>query len=88
MPADPATDAVHRWGAGAGRGHKTPVELPRGAPLRAGRRWAIERTDSRRPRGLRVHAGVRTRVIEAFTAPAGTIITIRNLIHRAWTTRR
>jgi hypothetical protein len=31
---------------------------------------------------------VRTRVIEAFTAPAGTIITIRNLIHRAWTTRR
>jgi len=31
---------------------------------------------------------VRTRVIEAFTAPAGTIITIRNLIHRAWITRR
>ena len=67
------------------------MELPRGAPLRAGRRWAIERTDSRRPRGprgLRVHAEVRTRVIEAFTAPAGTIITIRNLIHRAWITRR
>ena len=67
------------------------MELPRGAPLRAGRRWAIERTDSRRSRGLRglrVHAGVRTRAIEAFTAPAGTIITIRNLIHRAWITRR
>ena len=64
------------------------MELPRGAPLRAGRRWAIERTDSRRPRGLRVHAGVRTRVIEAFPAPAGTIITIRNLTHRAWITRR
>jgi len=31
---------------------------------------------------------VRTRAIEAFTAPAGTIITIRNLIHRAWITRR
>ena len=88
MPADPATDAVRGCGAGAGRGRKAPVELPRGAPLRAGRRWAIERTDSRRPRGLRVHAGVRTRVIEAFTAPAGTIITIRNLIHRAWITRR
>ena len=67
------------------------MELPRGAPLRAGRRWAIERTDSRCSRGLRglrAHAGVRTRVIEAFTAPAGTIITIRNLIHRAWITRR
>ena len=64
------------------------MELPRGAPLRAGRRWAIERTDSRRPRGLRVHAGVRTRVIEAFIALANTIITIRNLIHHAWTTHR
>jgi len=27
-------------------------------------------------------------VIEAFIALANTIITIRNLIHRAWTTRR
>ena len=59
--------------------------------MKAGRCQVIERTDSWHTRGfgrLQVHAEVRTRVIEAFTAPAGTIITIRNLIHRAWITRR
>ena len=54
---------------------------PRGTPLQAGRRWAIERTNSWHTRGLRrlqICTEVRTRVIEAFTArpapssPSGT----------------
>lgn len=64
---------------------------PRGAPLQAGQRWVIERTSSWHTRGfhrLQVHAKARTRVIEEFTALANTIITIRNLIHHAWATRR
>ena len=64
---------------------------PRGAPLQAGQRWVIERTNSWHTRGfhrLQVHAKVRTQVIEEFTALANTIITIRNLIHHAWTTHR
>ena len=63
----------------------------RGTPLQAGRRWVIERTSSWRTRGFRrlqVCTEVRTQVIEAFIAPANTIITIRNLIHHAWTTHR
>ena len=64
---------------------------PRGTPLQAGRRWVIERTNSWHTRGLRrlqICTEVRTRVIEAFIALANTIITIRNLIHHAWTTHR
>ena len=64
---------------------------PRGTPLQAGRRWVIERTNSWHTRGFRrlqVCTEVRTRVIEAFIALANTIITIRNLIHHAWTTHR
>ena len=51
----------------------------------------IERTNSWHTRGFRrlqVCTEVRTRVIEAFIALANTIITIRNLIHHAWTTHR
>lgn len=51
----------------------------------------IERTNSWHTRGFRrlqVRTEVCTRVIEAFIALANTIITIRNLIHRAWITRR
>ena len=64
---------------------------PRGTPLQAGRCQVIEHTDSWHTRGfgrLQVHVEVRTRVIEAFIALANTIITIRNLIHHAWTTHR
>ena len=39
------------------------------------------------PRGTPLQAGRRW-VIEAFIALANTIITIRNLIHHAWTTHR
>ena len=51
----------------------------------------IERTNSWHTRGFRrlqVCTEVRTRVIEALIALANTIITIRNLIHHAWTTHR
>lgn len=51
----------------------------------------IERTNSWHTRGFRrlqVRTEVCTRVIEAFIALANTIITIRNLIHHAWTTHR
>ena len=64
---------------------------PRGTPLQAGRRWVIERTNAWHTRGFRrlqVCTEVRTQVIEAFIALANTIITIRNLIHHAWTTHR
>ena len=63
----------------------------RGTPLQAGRRWVIERTNFWHTLGFRrlqECTEVRTRVIEAFIALANTIITIRNLIHLAWTTHR
>ena len=62
-----------------------------GAPLQVGRRWVIERTNLwhiRRFRRLQVCTEVRTQVIEVFIALANAIITIRNLIHHAWTTHR
>ena len=86
--------------AGAGYDSRRTRELllgcdvrisPRGTPLRAGRRWVIERTNFWHTRGfcrLQICTEVRTRVIEAFIALANTIITIRNLIHHAWTTHR
>ncbi len=64
---------------------------PKGTPLQAGSRWVVERTNSWHTRGFRklqVCTEVRTTVIDAFIALANTIITIRNLIHRAWTTHR
>lgn len=64
---------------------------PKGTPLQAGSRWVVERTNSWHNRGFRklqVCTEVRTTVIDAFIALANTIITIRNLIHRAWTTHR
>ena len=51
----------------------------------------IERINSWHTRGFRrlqVCTEIHTQVIEAFIALANTIITIKNLIHHAWTTHR
>ena len=64
---------------------------PRGTPLQASRCWGIERSNSWHTlsfRRLQICTEVRTRGIEASIALAINIITIRNLIHRAWTTHR
>jgi transposase len=63
----------------------------KGEPLQAGARWVVERTNSWHTRGFRklqICTEVRTRVIAAFIALAGAIITTRRLIRQAWTTHR
>lgn len=63
----------------------------KGEPLQAGGRWVVERTNSWHNRGfkkLHLCTEVRTRVIDAFIALAGAIITTRRLIRTAWTTHR
>lgn len=68
--------------------HKISIK---GFLLEAGGRWPVERTNSWHNRGfgeLRYGTERVGRVIEAFIALANAIITIRHLIHRAWTTHR
>lgn len=63
----------------------------KGTPLQTGARWVVERTNSWHTRGFRklqICTEVRTRVIDAFIALAGAIITTRRLIRQAWTTHR
>lgn len=63
----------------------------KGEPLQAGARWVVERTNSWHTRGFRklqICTEVRTRVIDAFVALAGAIITTRRLIREAWTRYR
>lgn len=63
----------------------------KGEPLQAGARWVIERTNAWHTRGFRklqICTEVRTRVIDAFIALAGAIITTRRLIREAWTRYR
>lgn len=63
----------------------------KGTPLQTGARWVVERTNSWHTRGFRklqICTEVRTRVIAAFIALAGAIITTRRLIRQAWTTHR
>ncbi len=63
----------------------------KGTPLQAGARWVVERTNSWHTRGFRklqICTEVRTRVIDAFIALAGAIITTRRLIREAWTRYR
>lgn len=63
----------------------------KGTPLQIGARWVVERTNSWHTRGFRklqICTEVRTRVINAFIALAGAIITTRRLIREAWTRYR
>ncbi len=63
----------------------------KGFPLQAGARWVVERTNSWHNRGFRklaICTERRTHVIEAFTALANAIITVRRLLRTAWTTHR
>jgi len=63
----------------------------KGEPLQVGARWVVERTNSWHTRGFRklqICTEVRARVIDAFIALAGAIITTRRLIRQAWTTHR
>jgi hypothetical protein len=62
----------------------------KGTPLQTSGRFGVERANSWHNRGfkkLRICAQHRTRVIEAFTALAGTVI-IRRLLRAAWTIHR
>jgi transposase len=59
----------------------------KGTPLQTGARWVVERTNSWHTRGFRklqYCTEVRTRVIDAFIALAGAIITTRRLIREGW----
>lgn len=60
------------------------------APVQAAHRWHIERTHAWQSAFHRVARCYerRTSVIEAFFDLADTIITVRSLIRRAWTTYR
>jgi transposase len=63
----------------------------KGTPLQTGARWVVERTNSWHTRGFRklqICTEVRTRVIDAFIAIAGAIITTRRLIREGWTRYR
>jgi hypothetical protein len=60
------------------------------APIQAGQRWHVERTNAwhnsfNRPQRCYERREV---VVEAFFDIADTIITVRSLIRRAWTTHR
>jgi transposase len=60
------------------------------APIQASQRWHVERTHAWQNAFVRLARCYerRTRVIDAFFDLADTIITIRSLIRRAWTTYR
>lgn len=61
------------------------------APIQNTSRWVVERTNSWHNRGFRklhICTEKQTRVIDAFIALADTIITVRRLIRKAWTTHR
>ena len=61
------------------------------APLQAGARWVVERTNSWHNRGfqkLAICTERRTRVIDAFIALTNAIIIVRRLIQEAWTRYR
>ena len=61
------------------------------APVQVGARWVVERTNAWHNRGfkkLAICTERRTHVIEAFVALANTIIALRRLVRRAWTTHR
>lgn len=63
----------------------------KGTPLQAGARWVVERTNSWHNRGFRkllICTERRTRVIDAYIALAGAIITTRRLIRESWTHHR
>ena len=60
------------------------------APIRAGQRWHVERTNAWHNAFNRLQRCYERHriVIDAYFDLADTIITIRNLIRRAWTTYR
>ncbi|GLY90265.1 hypothetical protein Airi02_081940 [Actinoallomurus iriomotensis] len=60
------------------------------APIQAGRRWQVERTNAWHNAFNRLHRchERRENVIDAFFDLADAIITLRSLIRRAWTTHR
>jgi hypothetical protein len=60
------------------------------APIRAGQRWHVERTNAWHNACNRLQRCYERRriVIDAYFDLADPIITIRNLIRRAWTTYR
>ncbi len=60
------------------------------APVRAGRRWHVERTHARQNAFHRLTRCYerRTTVVNAFCDLADTIATVRSLIRRAWITHR
>ena len=63
----------------------------KGFPLRAGKRWVVERTNSWHNRGFRklaICTEGRARVIEAYIALANAVIVLRRLLTEAWLTHR
>jgi transposase len=60
------------------------------APIKAGQRWRVERTHAWQNSFRRLARCYERRatVIDAFFDLADTIITVRSLIRRAWTTHR
>jgi transposase len=60
------------------------------APIKAGRRWHVERTNAWHNSFNRLQRCYERRqaVIDAFFDLADSIITVRSLIRRAWTTHR
>ncbi|MFE9922764.1 transposase [Streptomyces sp. NPDC005774] len=60
------------------------------APIQAGRRWHVERTHARQSAFHRLARCYERRatIIDAFFDLADTIITVRSLIRRSWTTHR
>jgi transposase len=60
------------------------------APIQAGQRWVVERTNAwhNAHRKLLICTERRARVIEFWIALANTIIIVRRLIRRIWTTHR
>ncbi|CAM5724893.1 IS5 family transposase ISSsv1 [Streptomyces alboniger] len=77
--------------AGANR-HDSPRIGHKGekTPIQASRRWHVERTHAWQNAFHRLARCYKRRVtvIDAFFDLADTIITVRSLIRRSWTTRR
>src|SRR5215467_14419034 len=71
---------------------RSPADTGKGgkAPIQAGQRWHVERTNSWHNAFGRLQRCYERReeVIDAFFDLADTIITVRSLIRQAWTTYR
>jgi transposase len=75
----------------AGRGLRGQIaEKGKPAPIQAGRRWVVERTNAwgNQFKKLVWNTERRQQVIDAFVALAHAIITLRRLIRRSWTLYR